>query len=247
MLRTLVFLRKIYTYFSQNKTWILSILFVCSIIRESLWFALFGINILSYSTLQDLFINYANYFMSIIFMGFSYVLSLFIIGPIKSIKSNILLVLLFILFFFIFNQIFRMIVSFVTFVYITIFIFELYNKKKKAVLINNLLIIIFLFTLLQPLEQYLYLRPIYNAYRNNRPNHTTNFVEKPANYDSFSFSYSNMTIHTNSEQFYYIGGNSNYYFLLDKKQDSTMIIPISECSNIKGTPMSLKKILERYS
>ena len=140
-----------------------------------------------------------------------------------------------------------MIVSFVTFVYLTIFIFELYNKKKKAMLINNLLIIIFLFTLLQPLEQYLYLRPIYNAYRNNRPNHTTNFVEKPANYDSFSFSYSNMTIHTNSEQFYYIGGNSNYYFLLDKKQDSTMIIPISECSNIKGTPMSLKKILERYS
>lgn len=246
MLRTLVLIRKIYTYFSQNKTWILSTLFVCSIIRESLWYALFGINILSYSTLQDLFINYANYFMSIIFMGFSYVLSLFIIGPIKSIKSNILLVLLFILFFFIFNQIFRMIVSFITFVYLIIVIFELYNKKKKAMLINNLLTILFLFTLLQPFEQYLHLRPnrIHNS---NRPNIGNKFIEKAANYDNFSFEYSNMTIHTNSEQFYYIGGNSNYYFLLDKKQDSTMIIPKSECSNIKGTPMSLKKILERYS
>ena len=111
-------------------------------------------------------------------------------------------------------------------------------------LINNVFIILFLFTLIQPLEQYFYLRP--NHTTSNRLNHTTNFIEKSANYDSFSFNYSNMTIHTNSEQFYYIGGNSNYYFLLDKSQDSTMIIPKSECSNIKGTPMSVKKILKRF-
>ena len=110
MLRTLVLLRNIYTYFSKNKTWILSTLFVCSIVRESLWYALFGINIFSYSTLQDLFVNYAEYFMSFILIGFSYILSRFMLDPIKSKKSKIALVILFIIFFCIFNLIFRMIV-----------------------------------------------------------------------------------------------------------------------------------------
>ena len=247
MLRTLVLLRKIYTYFSKNKTWILSTLFVCSIIRESLWYALFGINILSYSTLQDIFINFADYFISFIYIGLSYVLCSFVIGNKKSIINIILSILIFIFFFCLFNIIFRMVVSIITFLLIIASLSILYWENKKAELFGSIILLLCLFTLVQPLEQYLYLRPSHNASRNNRPNHTTNFIEKSANYDNFSFEYSNMTIHTNSEQFYYIGGNSNYYFLLDKEQDSTMIIPKSECSNIKGIPMSLKKISDKFN
>ena len=140
-----------------------------------------------------------------------------------------------------------MVVSVITFFFIIASLSILYWENKKAELFGSIILLLCLFTLVQTLEQYLYLRPTHNTPRNDRPNHTTNFIEKSANYDSFSFNYSNMTIHTNSEQFYYIGGNSNYYFLLDKSQDSTMIIPKSECSNIKGTPMSISKILKKFS
>lgn len=243
MLRIIVQLRSLYKYFSQNKTWILSVLFICSIIRASLWYALFGINILSYSTLQDLFMNFAEYFMSFIFIGLSYILFLFIIGNEKSKKRIFFSVLIFIFLFCIYNIIFRMIVSALTFFGIIIMLSYLYKEKKIAVLIGNIFLLLFLFTLVQPFEQFFLLAP--------KKNHgekyiNTSFKEKPANYDMFSFEYSNKTIQTDSEQYYYIGGNSNYYFILDRNLKEVMIIPKSECSNIKGTPLSFKKISKMF-
>lgn len=243
MLRILVSLRKLYNYFSENKTLILSILFVCSIIKTSLWYALFGINILYYSTLQDIFIAFADYFMSFIYIGISYILCLFLRGNRNSIVNIILSGLVFIFFFCLFNLVFRMVVYVLSFLLIIIILSELYNKKRKALLLGNLLILLLLFTIVQPLEQFL----LSGSSKIDRRYHAPTFIERAANYDAFSFEYSNMTIQTYSEQFYYIGGNSNYYFIQNLDNDEVMIVPKSECSNIKASPISIKKILRGIS
>lgn len=242
MLRTLVLLRNLYKYFSNNKTWILSILFVCSIIRTSIWYALFGINVLIYSTLQDIFISFAEYFMSIITIVLACILCILIYDTKSTILKGIS-ILFFIIMIILYNIIFRIImpILFILFVVSTFYI--LYKKRKKAEIIGYTSILLLCLTLEQPLEQYIH---IYNN-KSNRRTINNVFVEKPANYDIFSFEYSNMIIYTDSEQFYYIGGNSNYYFILDRKQDEVMIIPKSECSNIKGSPLSIKKILNMFS
>ena len=242
MLRTLVLLRNLYIYFSKNKTWILSILFVCSVIKTSFWYALFGINILSYSSLQDIFINFADYFMSFIYIGISYILCLFVRGDRKSIANFIFSVLVFVFFFCLFNIVFRMVVSIITFLLIIALLSNLYCEKRKAELLGSILLLLLLFTLVQPLEQFLLSGPSKTDIRHL----TTTFIERPANYDIFSFEYSNITIHTDSEQFYYIGGNSNYYFIRNLKKDEVMIIPKSECSNIKGSPLSIGKISNMF-
>ena len=243
MLRTLVLLRNVYKYFSNNKTLILSILFVCSIIKTSFWYALFGINILSYSTLQDIFINFADYFMSFIYIGISYILCLFVRGDRKSIANFFVSALIFIFFFCLFNIVFRMVVSVLTFLFIIVTLSDLYCEKRKAELFGNILLLLLLFTLVQPLEQFILSVPSRTKVRQV----PTSFIEKPANYDTFSFEYSNRTIYTDSEQFYYIGGNSSYYFILDRKMNEVMVIPKSECSNIKGSPLSVEKISNMFS
>lgn len=242
MLRGLVSLKKLYKYFSKNKTCILSILFVCSIIKTSLWYALFGINILSYSSLQDIFINFADYFMSFIYIGISYILCLFVRVSSRPTANLILSVLSFIIFFCLFNIVFRMVISLLAFLFIIATLWLLYYKKKIAQLFGTVLFILLLFTLIQPLEQFFLLNS-----KNNHCHPTMSFIERPANYDIFSFEYSNMTIHTGSEQFYYIGGNSNYFFILNFNNDEVLIIPKSECSNIKGSPISIKKISQMYN
>lgn len=242
MLKHLVSLRNLYKYFSLNKTWILSILFVCSFVRASLWYALFGINILIYSTLQDLFINFAEYFMSVISISLAYILCKFIYDT-NSTMFKTASILFFILLFILYNIIFRMIMPVLLIICIVSSMYLLHKKQKKAEMIGYASILLLGLTLEQPIEQYIY---TYH-HKSNRIIINNIFVEKPANYDIFSFEYSNMTIQTDSEQFYYIGGNSNYYFILDRKQDEVMIVPKSECSNIKGSPISLKKISKMFS
>lgn len=233
MLRALVFIRKSFQYFSKNKTWILSLLFVCSIIRATIWYSLFGINILSYSTLQDLFINFAEYFMSVIVIILAYILSLFTYKP-KSIESKIISFIIFVALFCVFNILFRMITSVITLLFIIASIYSLYSEGKKAKIMASSIFLLLMITLIQPIEQF----PYYKS--NNK--HILTFIEKPAIYDIFSFEYNDTIINTYSEQFYYIGGNSNYFFIIDRKQNNTMIIPKSSCSNIKCEPLSVRKI-----
>lgn len=243
MLRALVFLRSLYKYFSENKTWILSILFVCSIIRTCLWYALFGVNILSYSSLQDIFINFADYFMSLIYIGISYILCLFVRVARNPIANFILSALAFIVFFCLFNIVFRMVIPFLFLLLIISILRLLYHEKRIAKLYGSVLLILLLFTIGQPLEQFFLLKT-----SKKDPCHPTmSFIERPANYDIFSFEYSNMSIDTGSNQFYYIGGNTDYYFILNFNNDEVLIIPKSECSNIKGSPISIKKISQMYS
>lgn len=244
MLRTLVFLRRLFKYFTENKTLILSILFVCSIIKTSLWYALFGVNILLYSSIQDIFISFADYFMSIIYLCISYILCLFVRGNRNSILNYIFSAIVLILSFLLFNILFRMVISLLFFFFVLAILSEFYIKKKKALLFGNILLLLLLFTLVQPLEQFIFLGPSKTDTDNSYQ--TTTFIERSASYDLFSFEYSNMTIHTDSKQYYYIGGNSNYYFILNHINDEVLIIPKSECSNIKGSPISIEKILKMY-
>lgn len=241
MLRVFVQLKQLYIFFSKNKIWILSILFACSIIKASIWYALFGINILSYSTIQDLFINFAEYFMSLITTASAFILCSFIYH-IKSKSFKIISSILFILLFCLYNIIFRMIMPLLFIIFISFYLYILYKEQKKAYILASSLVLLLCFTLEQPLEQYLYTRP-------NKTNKIVPslFIEKPANYDIFSFEYLGQTINSYSKKYYFIGGNSNYFFLLNKNEDSVMIIPKSECSNIKGTPITIKKIIALFN
>lgn len=121
-------------------------------------------------------------------------------------------------------------------IYIFCILYLLYEMQKKAYILASLLLLLLCFTLEQPLEQFLYSR----LNKNNKMVPSI-FIEKPANYDMFCFEYLGQTINSYSRKYYYIGGNSNYFFLLNNEKDSVMIIPKSECSNIQGTPITIKK------
>ena len=56
-------LKRLWSLFTQNKEWVLSLLFVSSIIHSILLYGLFGINILEFYSLTDIFVNFAEVFV----------------------------------------------------------------------------------------------------------------------------------------------------------------------------------------
>jgi len=238
--RKFVTLRIGYKYFTKNKGWILSLLFVLSIIRSSIWYACFGVNILTYSSLQDIFISFADYFMSIIVIGII-LISFYLFYPqnIGNKFEKIIFLFFSILFLiailWIILSLYRMIFSIV--VIITIF-YTLYSylvSKRKIAFLQYTFFWLLALTLFQPLEQYLYNRAGING--------TANFREQSAHYDYISFDYNDAHIDTKTSRYYLIGGNSNYYFILDREAGETLIIAKSECKNIKSHPFGLHSLL----
>ena len=61
-------LKRLWSLFTQNKEWVLSLLFVSSIIHSILLYGLFGINILEFYSLTDIFVNFAEVFVPFLIM-----------------------------------------------------------------------------------------------------------------------------------------------------------------------------------
>jgi len=237
--RKLVALRSGYQYFIENKGWILSLLFVLSIVRASIWYGLFGVNILAYSSLQDLFMSFADYFMSIIMIGILLIcFYLFYPQNINKKRKKITLavvIISFIAILWIVLSLFRMIFPILSLILIFLTLFTFLASKMKIAFLWFSLFLLLGLSLLQPFEQYLYSRGDGSI--------ITSFVERSAHYDYISFDYNNTHIDTKTNTYYLIGCNSSYYFIFDKEAQETLIIPKSECKNIKSRPFGLNSLL----
>jgi hypothetical protein len=247
--KKLVVLKNGYQYFIKNKGWILSLLFVLSIIRSSIWYACFGINILTYSSLQDIFISFANYFMSIIIIAII-LISYYLFKPQnKTNKFEKVVGIIFSIIFLLFTlwivlSLYRMIFSIIALLSIFLTLFSYWTTKMKISLLYFSLFWLLGLTWLQPMEQYLYISvSLKNYCKDEKRTPNINFIEQSAHYDYISFDYNKIHINTKTDSHYFIGCNSNYFFIFDKEASETLIIPKSECENIKSHPFGLKSLL----
>lgn len=257
MERQLVRLRRYYRLFNKNKLLILSGLFILSILKSVLWYALWGVNILSYSSLQDIFLSFADYLMIVVYilvlviiMGF---IPIYKLKGVRKIFAMIGILTASVLFLWLVCSIFRLILPiFGLLAFFTVFLgYYLRNNKNELSLVLFLIVLFFIF---QPIEQYSNIKhQISNSHiahqeqielnLKNRVYKPPVFSERSAHYDFFSFDYNDIQINTNNGRCYLIGVNSLYFFVFDSKANETLIIPKSECKNIKSKPFGLKNLL----
>ncbi|MDR0207411.1 MAG: hypothetical protein LBI45_09175 [Bacteroidales bacterium] len=234
--RKLIPLRNGYKYFIKNKVWILSLLFVLSIVKSSIWYALFGVNIFAYSSLQDIFISFADYFMSIIIIGILAIcFYLFLPQNIDNKRGKIIVIIFSIIFLLVslwfILSLYRMLFS--IWYLILIVLTLLVAADRKITLLNWSLFFLLLLTF-QPIAQY------FSLTNSKRGRISTQFVEQSAHYDLVNFDYNDTYIDTKTYKYYLIGCNSNYYFIFNRIADETLIILKNECKNIKSHPFGLK-------
>jgi len=233
--RKYVVLSKGYYYFIKNKVWILSLLFVLSIVRSSIFFALFGVNILAYSNLQDIFLSFADYFMSIIIIGV-FVIFFYFLMPHKVDKiTKIILIFFLVLISGFVLALYRMIFSILELSFIVIFCYSFLKSKMRIAFLGLLVFLLMWLSLFQPIFHYWNVREGRHL--------KFSFSEKNAYYDITSFDYNNTHIDTKAKMYYLIGCNSDYFFIFDREAVETLIIPKSECQNIKSHPFSFKNLL----
>ncbi|RGU22422.1 hypothetical protein [Bacteroides cellulosilyticus] len=249
--RKLVVLRNTYRTFNKNKKLILSIFFVLSIIRSSIWYACFGINILAYSDLQDIFMSFADYFMSIIII-LMVLICFYLFIPTNDTDNK--------------YQKYTVIgISIIVFLSISWFVLSLFRMNQSILEMVCLIIVILQFilsyktnitslyfslfwisalSLFQPMMQYLYINGELQKYdKREKVLYTPNFKEQNAYYDFISFEYEGLYVDTRKEYYYVIGCNSGYYFILNKEKQETLIIPKNECKNIKSHPFGKENLL----
>lgn len=226
---------KIFRYFNNNKGWILSFLFTFSVLKNYIWYSCFGVNILTYSTLQDIFAAFFDDFAIFLFL-----LILFLTLNIKIRNEEKLftkiffytfLILLFLLISTVYVLIFKLIIPLVPLIFILVFQFFLYSEKKYLTMLSFFLFFLAFDTIINPLwVSYFVIKDT----QNKKP--IMLFLGKKSASENFSFEYNGSTISTSDKMNYLIGSNSNYFFLFNSKESKTMIYNKSDCKNIKATP-----------
>jgi hypothetical protein len=233
MYRQLVYFRKAYKYFSENKSWILSTLFIFSIIKDCVWYACFGINILTFSSIQDTFISFFNYLIIFAIATLIYIfLNLF---PFKKASKTIRVVediIKFVLFLFLISVyffLFKKIAALITVLFYFIFVKNAFEEKKYLQLTSLLITFLIVISMFEPLIQYNY---ILNKFENNGTVKKFNLDE--GNMEFFSFTYKNKKYDTKSKRYFLIGNTTNYIFLFDNSRDKSLIFPKGNCENIES-------------
>lgn len=235
LMRKLVKHRKTYQFLLLNKKWILILLLILSIVRSYIWYSLFGINILYYSSFQDIFISFADNFISIITMSLLVIFNYFLI-PSKPIGLVIFTVIIDLLFLWLFLSLFCMIISIIGMIFMVSFVLTPFIISKTTIgKFYGIIIFLFMFSFFQPIEQYVILNK-----RINNSDHTVkltprlNYKVRTANYDFISFDYNNIHIDTKDNFYFLIGSSTDYYFILDRHIGKALIIPKNECKNISS-------------
>ena len=215
-------LKRLWSLFTQNKEWVLSLLFVSSIIHSILLYGLFGINILEFYSLTDIFVNFAEVFVPFIIMiPFGVLLYLLPDGESKysSLISLVIKIVLFVFAAIILSLIFHNYFGVPFLIYFIALIGLIYKKGK--LLAWNVIVLFLLFSLGLPIEKRM-------MYKGNTP-----LVDRL----SFTLSESAKTYDLSDiDRYFYIGGSADYFFLYDKSKNSVEIIPKNECNNISRNP-----------
>lgn len=231
-------LKNLFLNFYKNKYWILSLLFVISILRDYIWYACFGVNILLYTTIQDLFISYFNYFSIVVF-------GLILIIYWELFKSNIkrtnkaehylnnfIRLIVFSGAFFAYFLLFKRIMSLLSLFLLLSLIVSLYRAKMHKESYGLILSLLFFLSFIQPFIEYGNFLYDGKSKQNSIPH--TSFVITETNTDFVSFSYVNHVIDTRKKEFYMIGNNSKYFFIFSRTDKRTLIIPKDKCENISA-------------
>ena len=213
-------IKQFWILFTKNKIWIFSALFVASIIHSIINYGMYGINILEFVTITDIFINFAIVFIPIVaLLPLSVFLYLFPNGNTK-IEAIILLIVKSILLIsssFILSRLFNSLLGGgLWLLFILGFLWLFYCENKKAFTWMCILTL-FMVSFVTPFDT-----------------HTTSLINR------FSFKCSNKEYNlTDIEKFYYIGGSSDYFFIFDKQEDRVEILPKSECKEISRTSIHM--------
>lgn len=233
MYRQLVYLRKAFKYFDSNKAWILSSLFVFSIIRECVWYACFGINILSFSTIQDTFISFFNNLISFVILPLIYIfLSFFIFNnPKRKVLyylQAIIITLIFALLAWIYFMLFKKAMSFITVLLFLYLVNDMIQQKKYLNVSRFALLFLIVISLFEPLLQYQKIK-----HANNIKKRTIEFYYEEGNMEFLSFKYNEKTYDTKNNRYFLVGNTSTYLFLFDNQVNKTLVFSKDECENIE--------------
>lgn len=234
MYRQLVYLRKAFKYFDSNKAWILSSLFVFSIIRECVWYACFGINILSFSTIQDTFISFFNNLISFVILPLIYIfLSFFIFKESKRkilyYVQAIIITLIFAVLAWIYFMLFKKAMSFIT-VLLFLYIMNDLIQQKKYLNVSRFALLFFIaISLFEPLLQYQKIKHALNVKKN-----TIEFYYEEGNMEFLSFVYKEKKYDTKNNRYFLVGNTSNYLFLFDNQVNKTLVFSKGDCENIES-------------
>lgn len=218
--KILVELRQLYRILDKNKFWIISVLYVSAIVKDYIWYSIFGINILSFASIQDNFISLLNHTMIFIVIAINYILCKLL--SFKNIFIIIILFLISIICYFLFkkNSSILYILSFISF-------FIALNKYKSIIICFSL-ILLFTLTIIEPLFQGFILRTNYN----NKS--ATIFLLAESNMEYISFNYENKLIDTALFKYIMVGSTKDYFFIFDREIKKTLVISKSDCKNIKA-------------
>jgi hypothetical protein len=217
--KILVELRQLYRIFDNNKFWIISVLYVSAIVKDYIWYSMFGINILSFASIQDTFISLLNHTMIFVVIAINYILCKLL--PFKNIFIIIILFLPSIICYFLFKKI----ASILYFLSFLSFFSALY--KYKSIIIRFSLIFLFTLTIIEPLCQGFFLR--------------TNYIQKgmifildESNMEYISFETEDKLIDTALNKYLMVGSTKDNFFIFDREIKKTLVISKSDCKNIKG-------------
>ncbi len=212
-----------WSLFVKNKEWILSLLFVSSIINSVLLYGLFGINILEFYTLTDIFVNFAEVLIPfVLLIPFWFLIDLLPYGRTKYIIHLVFIgkIAVFCFFAVIVSQIYNNYFG-ALFILFIVLLFKLLEKEKHFVYVWFAVLFMLFVAIVQPLENRL-------MYMKN-----TQLI------DRLSFEYMEKKYDlSNIDQYYYIGGSVNYFFVYDKSTETIEVIPKSECRNITRKALS---------
>ena len=226
-LKELKKIKKGYKYFTKNKLWIVSALYVFAIVKDYVWYATFGVNILSYVSIQDTFISFLNHTIILVVLTINYFLFQLLFS--KNKKNLLLKIIKYILIIgtsIVYFALFKKPMSMLSILIFVLFIHSYYLEKKYNQILFLALVFLIGFSTVEPLTQGIIMK------RSNTKKSVTQFSWEESNMDYYSFNYENKLIDTELEKYYLIGNTKDYFFIFDKEINKTLIINKIDCKNI---------------
>lgn len=206
-------IKQLWNLFAKNKIWIFSALFIASFIHSIIHYGMYGINILAFATITDVFINFTIIFIPfVVLLPFCIFLYLFPDGntKIETIILLIVKVVLLIVSSIILSCLFINPLGWGLWILYFLGVLRLFYFESKKAFTWICILMLFMVSFISPFES-----------------HTTSLI------DRISFKCSNKEYNlADIKRFYYIGGCSNYFFVFDKYEDRVEILPKSECQDV---------------
>lgn len=236
--RRVVMAKRLLDDFNNNKVYYLSVLYLCAVCRDAIWYAGFGIDVFSYINIQDTLMSLFKYFIGLFLIIINVLLWNTLIPKVKKpcrifpiIFKVLGIVFLSLTYFFMFKKI----VSLIIVVYLVLLGYNLIMEGKKLSLIAFSTFFLVLFSLVEPLYQSYMITSI-QKYK------ATNFIYRNINADLMSFEYNNMKYNIKKDDYFVIGNTRAYLFLYNKDKNISYVLPKTELKNITSKPYNFNLI-----